>query len=124
MISRSEDDPDTRVVQHIKSSLAPEGQPIGFSINDHSAVEFYEYEGNVSGISEIYPDSKRDVAKETLLRLLSGEPRLCNDIMEACLDMDISERTLKRAKQELGVRSTWTANGWLWELYEGGASTS
>jgi hypothetical protein len=124
MISRSEDDPDVRIVQHITSSLAPEGEPIAFGIGDNSAVEFFEYEGSITEISEIYPDNKRDIAKEILIRLLSGEPKLCNDILDTCLNMDISERTLKRAKQELGVRSTWTANGWLWELYEGGASTS
>jgi hypothetical protein len=123
MISRSEEDSDVRIVQHIKSSLAPEGKPIGFSIGDNSAVEFFEYEGSIGGISEICPDSKRELAKEALMRLLSGEPKLCNDIIEACIDMDISERTLKRAKQELGVRSVWTPDGWLWHLYEGQSAT-
>ena len=116
MISRSEADPDVRVVQHIKSSLAPEGSPIGFSIGDNSSVEFFEYAGSIAD-SAVYADNKREMAKETLLRLLSGEPKLCNDILEACLDMDISERTLKRAKQELGVHSVWTPDGWLWKLH-------
>jgi len=120
MIGRSEEDSDVRVVSHIKSSLAPEGAPIAFTIGDDCTPVFLgEFEGSISSVGEVAPqaDNKRELAKETLTRLLSRGPKPCNTILEECLSLDISERTLKRAKQELGVRSVWTVDGWFWELY-------
>ena len=67
-------------------------------------------------------------AKEFLLSELGRFPVLANAVKRSAREADISERTLKRAKQALGVKSVKESDGsWTWSLpsekAEGGQSS-
>jgi len=117
LIERSEDEPEVRILSHIKSSLAPEADPLAFRIENNSTVRFLgTYEGELPGSADVMEDGKREWASSVLLSLLSGGPRASVDILSACTDAGISERTLNRAKKDLGIRSFRIADGWYWTL--------
>jgi hypothetical protein len=48
---------------------------------------------------------EREVAKAFLLELLVAGPMLANEVISIAANHRIAERTLDRAKQELGVES-------------------
>ena len=115
LIERSESDPDIRVIKHIKSSLAAEAKPLAFRIDDNSVVTFLgEYENETSGgeSDSLMADGKREYAADILLRLLSEGARSSAEIQKVCADAGISERTLNRAKRDLGVSSVRKSDVW------------
>jgi hypothetical protein len=62
----------------------------------------------------------RREAKEFLLERLEGGPVKADDIIEEAKQEGIAEKTLRRAKKELGIKSRKTPAGfdgtWTWEL--------
>lgn len=74
-----------------------------------------QIEGEGSGNDEHGP-SRREEAKEFLLRFLADGPRMQREIAELADQDGISVITLKRAKKELGVISTQLSDGWQWRL--------
>jgi len=117
-VGRSAENREIRVMSHIKSSLAKEGAPLAFTIGDNSMVEFIgHYDGEVRASEVSGDDTKREIAKDTMLKMLSDGPKPCADIYAACKAAGIlSERTVDEAKKELGVKSVRKSNGWVWEL--------
>jgi len=56
-------------------------------------------------------------AREFLLDRLEAGPRKAEDLLDEAKQEGIVEKTLRRAKKELGVKSRKTSSGeWLWEL--------
>jgi hypothetical protein len=71
--------------------------------------------------------AKRE-ARELLLERLRAGPVKQNDILEEAKQDGIAERTLRRAKKELGIKS-WKERGridgdWFWELPPQGWSST
>jgi hypothetical protein len=97
LIERSENDPQIRVLSHIKSSLAPEGPALAFRIDANSAIGFVgEYDGDAdSGDFEGLDDGKRELASNIILGLLSGGPMSSNvkHIYTTCLRGGRRQRT-------------------------------
>jgi hypothetical protein len=118
LVGRAADDKTVRVMTHVKSSLAQEGEPIAFTIGKNSVVEFLgPYDGEISSFDEAPgEDSKRESAAAIMLELLADEPKHCADIYAACLEAGISERTVDTAKREIGVKSVRRGDGWYWAL--------
>ena len=60
----------------------------------------------------------RDEAKQFLANLLADGPVLATEVKDAASGNGISERTLKRAKQELGVQAEkdGATGKWSWHL--------
>jgi RecA/RadA recombinase len=117
-IERSENDNDIRVISHIKSSLALEGHALAFRIEDGSAISWLgEYDSEIEGVCvENNDDSKRELASNVILSLLSNGPMLGTAVQKACAEADLSESTVNRAKKDLRVRSIRKADGWYWTL--------
>jgi hypothetical protein len=57
------------------------------------------------------PRTERERAEENLKLYLEEAPRTRLDVLDFVRDQKISERTLKRAKQKLGVHSVWVDVG-------------
>ncbi len=113
LIGRVKREPNIRVIIHDKSSLAPEGKPMAFSLGDDTGFEWIgEYDitaddllSGKGGDSE----TKQEIAKQLILDLLaSGERVLAEDIEKSAAEMGISARTVRSAKSvlsgELGKR--------------------
>jgi putative DNA primase/helicase len=57
-----------------------------------------------------------DKAAEWLKNILTMGPMRAPEVEQDGLEAGFSERTLKRAKNEIGVRSEKKIDGWYWEL--------
>ncbi len=60
--------------------------------------------------------SARDDAADFLIELLGSDPVAAKQVFAEAKDLEIAERTLKRAKKQLRVTSTRRDNVWFWQL--------
>lgn len=109
LIGRVKKEPNIRVIIHDKSSLAPEGEPMAFSLGDNEGFRWIgryditadELLSGKGGDTE----SKEDLAKSLILDLLAdGKEMFSEDIEKAAAEIGISERTVRNAKRKLGDR--------------------
>ena len=101
-ISKSENDPETRVLSHIKSSTTRPAPPIAFRIEHDSQIIYLgEYDSDAEGAAYEIPDdnSKRAKAIEIIISMLQDGPREGTEIFKACTDIGISTRTVERVKK-------------------------
>jgi RecA/RadA recombinase len=120
LVSRSDSDPEVRVMTQIKNSLAPLGRSIAFVIGENAAVCFLgEYDGDDLENVRILEDRKRGAATDLLVSLLSDGARPCAECYEVCAKAGIKSRTVESVKKDIRIRSFRKHNGWYWEL--GGA---
>ena len=100
-------DPSMRILTHEKSSLAPPGVSLAFSLGDEGGFRWVgEYDITademLSGI-EPQRETKTQQAKDLICTLLAGGKRVYSeDIDKAALDKGIPSRTVRDAKRELG----------------------
>ena len=106
-IGKLKHDPTMRILTHEKSSLAPPGASLAFSLGDEGGFRWVgEYDITademLSGI-EPQRETKTQQAEDLICTLLSGEKRvLSEDIDKAALERGIPGRTVRDAKRELG----------------------
>ncbi len=120
LIARIKEDPDHRIIAHIKSNLAPLGDSVVFKINENSSVAWLRKSRltaeEVVKESPQPPKGKKNKATDMLTDLLSSGERLATDIMAECRKVGICERTLNKAKAMLGVKSLKKKDGWYWVI--------
>ena len=106
-IGKLKHDPTMRILTHEKSSLAPPGVSLAFSLGDESGFRWFgEYDITademLSGI-EPQRETKTQQAKDLICTLLAGGKQvLSEDIDKAALERGIPGRTVRDAKRELG----------------------
>ena len=106
-IGKLKHDPTMRILTHEKSSLAPPGVSLAFSLGDEGGFRWVgEYDITademLSGI-EPQRETKTQQAKDLICTLLAGGKRVFSeDIDKAALERGIPGRTVRDAKRELG----------------------
>lgn len=119
LIGRVKKEPNIRVIIHDKSSLAPEGEPMAFSLGDNEGFRWIgryditadELLSGKGGDTE----SKEVLATRLILDLLAdGKEMFSEDIEKAAAEIGISERTVRNAKKKLGDRLTSHRVGTQW----------
>ena len=106
-IGKLKHDPTMRILTHEKSSLAPPGVSLAFSLGDEGGFRWLgEYDITademLSGI-EPQRETKTQQAKDLICTLLAGGKQvLSEDIDKAALERGIPGRTVRDAKRELG----------------------
>ena len=106
-IGKLKHDPTMRILTHEKSSLAPPGASLAFSLGDEGGFRWVgEYnitaDEMLSGI-EPQRETKTQQAKDLICTLLAGGKQvLSEDIDKAALERGIPGRTVRDAKRELG----------------------
>ena len=106
-IGKLKHDPTMRILTHEKSSLAPPGASLAFSLGDERGFRWVgEYDITademLSGI-EPQRETKTQQAKDLICALLAGGKQvLSEDIDKAALERGIPGRTVRDAKRELG----------------------
>jgi hypothetical protein len=116
MIGVDPADPESRVLACVKSNLAPEPSSLRFHIESYggtSRVRWGDHCDTTAGDlcangSDKRQGSKTDQAKDIIAELLADGPRGSNEVLQACLDAGLSERTYHTARKALGVRSEKT----------------
>ena len=120
IVGRIKDEPEIRVVCHVKSSLAPEGKSIAFRLDKDTGFEWIgEYD--ISADDLLSGDSrgqKSRKAKEFLLGILADGGMAQKKIEEEAEKQGIKKKTLRNAKLELEIDSVKRGNQWFWMLPE------
>ena len=120
IVGRIKEEPETRVVCHTKSSLAPEGKSIAFRLDKDNGFEWIgEYD--ISADELLNGDGKGQKsrkAKEFLIEILADGGMSQKKILEEAAKRGIKGKTLRNAKSELEVDSVKRGNQWYWVLPE------
>lgn len=115
VVGRSRDDENVRVAVHDKSSLAPEGPAILFSLDSESGFSWSGFSDTTA--SELLSSSgpsitKTEQAEKLILDLADGGEISSEELLNRSSALGISERTLKIAKQNLGVTAVRRGDRW------------
>lgn len=115
VVGRVRDEPTLRIVAHDKSNLAPEGKSIAFALDPDTGFAWKGY--CETTVDELLCGNgsllNKTAQAENLLRdLLSDDEMASEEITALAKEMGISNRTLKIAKQNLGVKSIRKDNKW------------
>ena len=119
-IGKVKNDPTTRVLIHEKSSLAPPGKSLAFSLGDDCGFQWIgEYDITadelLSGAERT--ETKAEQAEKLILDMLAGGAKaLSSDIDKAAAELGISARTVRQAKQKLGKKLHSERSGTQWVL--------
>ena len=120
IVGRLKDEPETRVMCHVKSSLAPEGKSVAFRLDKETGFQWIgEYD--ISADDLLNGDArgqKSRIAKEFLLDILADGGMAQKKIEEEASKQGIKKKTLRNAKQELEIDSVKRGNQWFWILSE------
>lgn len=120
IVGRVKNEPEIRVVCHVKSSLAPEGKSIAFRLDKDNGFEWIgEYDISADDLlSGNNRGQKIKEAKEFLLEILAYGAVEQNLIIRESESYGIKGKTLWNAKKALGVQSIKTGGHWSWGLPE------
>lgn len=122
-IGRVKADPTTRVIVHEKSSLAPPGQSLAFSLGDEKGFRWIgAYDINAEDLLAGGQGSKTELKQEQAVRLmeefLSGGRKVSIvEINREAAERGISERTVRLARKSMGDRIASERRGkdwWIW----------
>ena len=120
IVGRLKDEPETRVMCHVKSSLAPEGKSVAFRLDKETGFQWIgEYDISADDLlSGDASGQKSRIAKEFLLDILADGGMAQKKIEEEASKQGIKKKTLRNAKQELEIDSVKLGNQWFWILSE------
>ena len=120
IVGRLKDEPETRVMCHVKSSLAPEGKSVAVRLDKETGFQWIgEYDISADDLlSGDARGQKSRIAKEFLLDILADGGMAQKKIEEEASKQGIKKKTLRNAKQELEIDSVKRGNQWFWILSE------
>ena len=120
IVGRIKDEPEIRVVCHVKSSLAPEGKSIAFRLDKDTGFEWIgEYDISADDLlSGDNRGQKIHAAKEFLQEVLTSGSVAQTKVAEEAESRGIKKKTLWNAKKELEIDSVKIGNQWFWMLPE------
>lgn len=107
IVGRIKDEPEIRVVCHVKSSLAPEGKSIAFRLDKDTGFEWIgEYDISADDLlSGDNRGQKIHEAKEFLKEILVSGSVAQTKVAEEAESRGIKKKTLWNAKKELEIES-------------------
>ena len=124
IVGRVKNEPEIRVVCHVKSSLAPEGKSIAFRLDKDTGFGWIgEYDISADDLlSGNCRGQKIKEAKEFLLEILADGAVEQNVIIKESESRGIKGKTLWNAKKALGIQSikpgsNWSNNKSTWQDY-------
>ncbi|MCD8398821.1 MAG: AAA family ATPase [Lachnospiraceae bacterium] len=121
MVTRDRQMPDIRYLSQIKSSLAPEGGSVAFIID--SDVGF-QWIGRCSvramddRMELMEPERKTKIwrVKNIIRLMLTADDVPSNAVIDTMKNLNVSERTVRRAAKEIGVTAYRKRYVWYWKL--------
>lgn len=114
--------PSIRVLQQIKNNLAEKGAPYAFEFDDAKGLQWIGMideecdTGMLADEEEKYHISKLTQAEVLLREWLSGGMMASIEVFQRFRNYSIGDRTIGKAKKELGIVSVKCADGWHWSL--------
>jgi len=122
LVGRDKSYENIRAMAHLKSSLAPEGCPIAFQLDDDGFRWIGAYDISVDDLlngtrSEREP-TKEVQAASLLQEMLKNGDMPCNEVYSRLAEYGIGSRTVENAKKASGVHSIKRGTSWYWSLDE------
>ena len=117
IVGRIKNNPTVRVMVHSKSSLAPEGEPIGFELNPETGFAFIgKYHISVDELLDgCNAANKLDEAERFLETLFADTDEIPQrEINAQAQARHIAKRTLDEAKKQLHISSVKIGSQWFW----------
>lgn len=120
LIGTAPEDQTKRIMAVQKSNLAEKRKAIEFGIEDSKVAFLRQLDMTADELVNSYPSAgsrrktKREMAKEVMLEMLTDGPKTQRDVMDAMDALNISKRTVDDAKRELGVESMRVKDAWIW----------
>ena len=120
IVGRIKDEPEIRVVCHVKSSLAPEGKSIAFRLDKDTGFEWIgEYDISADDLlSGDNRGQKIHAAKEFLQEVLASGSVAQTKVAEEAESRGIKKKPRWNAKKELEIDSVKIGNQWFWMVPE------
>lgn len=122
MIARDEEEPFLRYMFPIKSSLAPEGHPIGFVLDKGLGFRWIgvceRVESSVLGRNS----GKKERAEKILRSLLTIQDAPSAELIRKMEQMGICERTTRAAGKAIGIQAVKKGNIWYWHINDSNGS--
>lgn len=118
LIARDPSHPENRVITQIKNSLAPAGEPVAFTLDADSKVQWlgkYEItlDEMLSGENRNY--KPRDKAADLIRGMFQERETVsARSVIEAAEKAGISITSLKRARDQLGIHAFRDNKQWYW----------
>ncbi|HOL08130.1 MAG TPA: AAA family ATPase, partial [Methanomassiliicoccaceae archaeon] len=124
LVANDPENPAVRVMFHQKHNLSPQGASLGYTITDDG----FRWIGEVSlspmdalkptGGGSDRSETKREAAAQWLESFLAQYPQgvAAKALLEAAKEQGFSERTLRRARNEIDVVVVKRGSLWLWKL--------
>lgn len=121
MVSRDKEEPWKRYMFPVKSSLAPEGEPIGFELDKKKGFRWIgKCQINVEELLNVEKSTgKKDIAVEYLQKLLSVEDLASTYIYEKMKEYGIAKRTVQEAKKISEIKAYKKGKIWYWHMEVG-----
>lgn len=118
MIVRDQYTPQSRYMIQIKSSLAPEGEGVGFRLDKQVGFQWSSdiYQESMETEPEHASNEKRSTYSDVLIEMLADGPMPSVELLELFTNLNVSKRTLYTLKKELGIISFRKEGIWYWEL--------
>ena len=118
VVGRVKDSPETRVMAHQKSSLAPEGEPIAFELNKETGFHWIgHYDISIDDLLSGFSRQKKSEMAESLITDCLAEGKCPQQVIQQKAEsMGISKRILDTVKKSLDVQSIKIGSKWYWQL--------
>lgn len=122
-IGKVKTDPTTRVIVHEKSSLAPPGQSLAFSLGDEKGFRWIgAYDISAEDLLAGGEGSKAELKQEQAAKLIEqflseGRKVSIAEINKEAVERGISERTVRLARNSMGDKIASERQGkdwWIW----------
>mgnify|MGYP004512988967 FL=1 len=122
-IGKVRTDPTTRVIVHEKSSLAPPGQSLAFSLGDEKGFRWIgAYDISAEDLLAGGEGSKTELKQEQAAKLIEqflseGRKVSIAEINKEAVEREISERTVRLARNSMGDKIASERQGkdwWIW----------
>ena len=123
LIGKVKTDPTTRVIVHEKSSLAPPGQSLAFSLGDEKGFRWIgAYDISAEDLLAGGEGSKTELKQEQAAKLIEqflseGRKVSIAEINKEAAERGISERTVRLARNSMGDKIASERQGkdwWIW----------
>ncbi len=123
LVGRMKKEPNVRVIVHDKSSLAPEGKSLAFSLGDENGFRWLDGYNDISAdelLCGFNGETKSAAAEELIRDMLSGGEKIpCETIFSTAEARGISQRTVNEAKKNIhGIQSRKIGKRWVWWINE------
>lgn len=114
MVSRDKEDPWKRYMFPVKSSLAPEGEPIGFELDKEKGFHWIgKCQIDIEELLTVERSTaKKDIAIKYLQTMLATEDLPSTYIYEKMKEYGISKRTVQEAKKIAEIKAYKKGKNW------------